>query len=104
MHKNIHDTSVREIRIASGELIRRCATITRTCTDSYIVLSDKLTKLASVQEANVTVTINGMQRYLELLVLEGEEENNSTPIKGKNQLMTTYFSVTTPRYSQVPRV
>ena len=39
------------------------------------MLSDKSTKLASVQEANVTATVNGMQRYLELLVREGEEES-----------------------------
>ena len=60
--------------------------------------SDKLTKLASVQEANVTATVNGMQRYLELLIREGEEES-----KGMNQLTITSFAVTTPLYSQVPR-
>ena len=48
---------------------------------------DKSTKLASLQEANVTATVNGMQRYLELLIREEEEkENNPVPIKGKNQL------------------
>ena len=44
-----------------------------------------------------------MQRYLELRVREGEEENNQVPIKGKNQLTITRFAVTTPRHSQVPR-
>ena len=64
--------------------------------------SDKLTKLASVQEA-ITPMVNGMQRYHELLVREEEKENNPAPIKGKNQLTIMSFAVTTPRYSQVPR-
>ena len=37
-----------------------------TCTASYSAKSsDKSMKSASVQEANVTATVNGMQRYLE---------------------------------------
>ena len=58
--------------------------------------SDKLTKSATIQEANVTATVNGMQRYLKLPVREGEE-NDPAAIKGKNQLMS--FAVATPRYS-----
>ena len=77
---------------------------TRVCTASYtcIVFTDKSTKLASVQEANVTAMINGMQRYLELLVRE-EEDNNPVPIKGKNQLTIMRFAVSTPQYSLVPK-
>ena len=37
--------------------------------------------------------VNGMQRYLELSVREGEEENDPVPIKGKNQLTITSFAV-----------
>ena len=62
-----------------------------------------MTKSASVQEANTTAMVNSMQRYLELSVREGEEENNPVPIKGKNQLPNTSFAVATPRYSQMPR-
>lgn len=53
-------------------------------------------KFASVQEANVTAMVNGMQRYLELLLCDEEKENNPAPIKGKNQLMITSFAITTP--------
>ena len=85
VHKNICDTSVREIRIASGELESARVVATCTCTASYSV--DKSTKSATVQEFNVTATINGMQKYLELPIRKGEEkENNPAPIKGKNQL------------------
>ena len=58
-----------------------------------IVLSDKSTKSASVQEANITAMVNGMQRYLELSVREGEEENDPVPIMGMNQLTITGFAV-----------
>ena len=48
------------------------------------ITNDKLMKSANVQEANVTATVNGMQRYLELHICEGEEkENDPAPIKGK---------------------
>ena len=68
-----------------------CAVATCTCTASYSVKSsDKSTKSVSVQEANVTETVNGMQRYLELPICEGEEkENDPAPIKVKNQLTIT---------------
>ena len=96
--------SVREIRIASGKL-GVCAVATCTCTASYSVKSsDKATKSASVQEANVTAMVNGMQRYLEFPICEGEEkENNPAPINVKNQLTITSFAVATARYSHVPR-
>ena len=67
-----------------------------------IVLSDKSNKSVSVQEANVTVPVNSMQRHLELPIRE--EENNPAPIKGKNQLTIMRFAVATPQCSQVPRV
>ena len=57
---------------ASGELQGAPTVVTHTCTASYTVLSDKSTKLASVEEANITAMVDGMQRYLELLVREGE--------------------------------
>ena len=66
MHKNI-DISVREIRIASGEVEGVHAVGTCTCTASYSgKSSEKLMKSASVQEANVTTMVNSMQRYTEL--------------------------------------
>ena len=65
MHKNI-DISVREIRIASGEVEGVHAVGTCTCTASYSgKSSEKLMKSASVQEA-VTAMVNSMQRYTEL--------------------------------------
>ena len=42
-------------------------------------------KLVSVQEANITATVNGMQRYLELLVREEEEDNNPALIEGPQE-------------------
>ena len=81
-----------------------CAPLPRVPVQLAIVLSDKSTKSASVQEANVTATVNGMQRYLELPIREGEEkENDPVPIKGKNQLTITSFAVATARYSHVQR-
>ena len=81
-----------------------CAVATCTYTASYSVKSsDKSTKSASVQESNITATVNGMQRYLELPVCEEEKENDPAPIKVKNQLTVTSFAVATPQYSQVPR-
>ena len=44
----------------------------RTHIQLAIVLSDKSMKSVSVQEANITAMVNGMQRYLELSVREGE--------------------------------
>ena len=66
VHKSICDTSVRE------------------STDSYSVTSsDKWAESASVQEANITATVNGMQRYLELPIREGERKKNDlVPFKG----------------------
>ena len=65
MHKNI-DISVREIRIASGEVEGVHAVGTCTYTASYSgKSSEKLMKSASVQEA-VTAMVNSMQRYTEL--------------------------------------
>ena len=69
IHKNICDTSVREIRIASGGLEGARAVTTCMCTAIYSVKSsDKSMKSVSVQEANITAMVNGMQRYLELSV------------------------------------
>ena len=49
-----------------------------TDTASYSVnSSDKSTKSASVQEANITGMVNGIQRYLKLSVREGEGERSS---------------------------
>ena len=59
-----------------------------------IVLSDKSTKSASVQEANITAMVNGMQRYLELSIRK-REENDPVPIMGMNQLTITSFAVAT---------
>ena len=59
-----------------------------------IVLSDKSTKSVSVQEANITAIVNGMQRYLELSIRE-REENDPVPIMGKNQLTITSFAIAT---------
>ena len=42
-------------------------------------------KLVSVREANVTATVNSMQRYLELLVREEEEDNNLVLIEGPQE-------------------
>ena len=89
----------------SGKLEGVCAIAMCTCTASYSVKSsDKSTKSVSVQEANVTATVNDMQSYLELPICEGEEKDNDpAPIKVKNQLTITSFAVATARYSHVPR-
>ena len=83
-----------------------CAPLPRVPVQLAIVVksSDKSMKSASVQEANVTATVNSMQRYLELPICEEEEkENNPAPIKVKNQLTITSFAVAAARYSHVPR-
>ena len=46
---------------------------------------DRSMKLVSVREANVTATVNSMQRYLELLVREEEEDNNLVLIEGPQE-------------------
>ena len=63
-----------------------------------VTSSDKLTKSASVQKANVTAMVNSMQRHLELPICEGEEnKNNQAPINGKNQLTIMNFAVNTSK-------
>ena len=72
VHKNIFDMHVREIKIISGESEGVCIVAMSTCmcttTCSYIysvTSSDKLTKSASVQKANVKTMVNSMQRHLD---------------------------------------
>ena len=61
--------------------------VTRVCTASYtyIVFTDKSTKLASVQEANVTATVNGIQRTLHISFVKIRRKIQC-PSMGKNQL------------------